>query len=63
MSDIPVLGTQSGVVGDGVTTSSGGPYTLQTATFDEPMLVPEPSVFFLNALAISLLVFRRRRAS
>ena len=62
MADIPVWGTQGGRVGDGVITSTGGPYTLQTATFDNPMLVPEPSVFFLNVLGATLLVFRRRRA-
>lgn len=62
-SDTPVWGTQGGIVGNGITTSSGGPYTMQTATFDNSMLVPEPSVFLLNVLAATVFAFRRRRAS
>lgn len=60
MSDIPVWGTQEGVVGDGIITDNSV-FTLQTATFDDPMLVPEPSVFLLKALAAALFVLRRRR--
>ncbi|MGJ8642904.1 MAG: PEP-CTERM sorting domain-containing protein [Luteolibacter sp.] len=60
MSDIPVWGAQGDETGDGIITSPGT-FTLQTATFDEPMLVPEPSVYFLKALGAALLLFRRRR--
>lgn len=56
-SDVPKWGNQGGVDGPGVSTSTGGPYNLQTFTF-----VPEPSSAMLAALAGAFALTRRRRS-
>lgn len=60
MSDIPVWGAQENQTGHGLITSPGS-FGLQSATFTEAMIVPEPSVFFFKALAAITFVLRRRR--
>jgi hypothetical protein len=54
--DVPEWGKQGDVSGSGVSTSTGGPYTLQTFTF-----VPEPGTAMMSALGIGCLCLRRRR--